>query len=140
MDTHPKEHRLKWTSFMLRDDRQRSQRRAAKSRMVENEGRTCHASRMADRSGFNRYYEPTLGDMLRTGVRANVACTVCKCERAINLQNLIDKVGPDYSLYNRRCRCRLLPGRSEENTSELQSLMRISYAVLRLKKKNHKHN
>src|SRR3546814_11428576 len=65
---------------------------------------------MADRSGFNRYYEPTLGDMLRTGVRANVACTVCKCERAINLQNLIDKVGPDYSLYNRRCRCRLLPG------------------------------
>src|SRR3546814_9545229 len=27
-------------------------------------------------------------------------------------------------------------GRSEEHTSELQSLMRISYAVLRLKKKN----
>src|SRR3546814_8147529 len=30
------------------------------------------------------------------------------------------------------CRCR-----SEEHTSELQSLMRISYAVLCLKKKNH---
>src|SRR3546814_3068756 len=29
--------------------------------------------------------------------------------------------------------------RSEEHTSELQSLMRISYAVLCLKKKNHKH-
>src|SRR3546814_6805069 len=29
-------------------------------------------------------------------------------------------------------------GRSEEHTSELQSLMRISYAVLRLKKKQHK--
>src|SRR3546814_4291552 len=28
------------------------------------------------------------------------------------------------------------PHRSEEHTSELQSLMRISYAVLRLKKKN----
>src|SRR3546814_5905073 len=27
------------------------------------------------------------------------------------------------------------PGRSEENTSELQSLMRISYAVFRLQKK-----
>src|SRR3546814_6610595 len=29
-------------------------------------------------------------------------------------------------------------GRSEEHTSELQSLMRISYAVFCLKKKNHK--
>src|SRR3546814_9316419 len=29
--------------------------------------------------------------------------------------------------------------RSEEHTSELQSLMRISYAVLCLKKKKHKH-
>src|SRR3546814_2863903 len=28
-------------------------------------------------------------------------------------------------------------GRSEEHTSELQSLMRISYAVFRLKKKSH---
>src|SRR3546814_9685341 len=30
-------------------------------------------------------------------------------------------------------------GRSEEHTSELQSLMRISYAVFCLKKKNHPH-
>src|SRR3546814_2552065 len=30
--------------------------------------------------------------------------------------------------------------RSEEHTSELQSLMRISYAVFCLKKKTHKHN
>src|SRR3546814_4479768 len=30
--------------------------------------------------------------------------------------------------------------RSEEHTSELQSLMRISYAVFCLKKKNHKSN
>src|SRR3546814_9896234 len=30
--------------------------------------------------------------------------------------------------------------RSEEHTSELQSLMRISYAVFRLKKKTNKHN
>src|SRR3546814_1743109 len=30
--------------------------------------------------------------------------------------------------------------RSEEHTSELQSLMRISYAVFCLKKKNKKHN
>src|SRR3546814_2125828 len=32
------------------------------------------------------------------------------------------------------------PGRSEEHTSELQSLMRISYAVFCLKKKIHKSN
>src|SRR3546814_10643117 len=32
--------------------------------------------------------------------------------------------------------CRM-PGRSEEHTSELQSLMRISYAVFCLKKKQH---
>src|SRR3546814_3783303 len=32
-----------------------------------------------------------------------------------------------------------LPGRSEEHTSELQSLMRISYAVVCLKKKTDKH-
>src|SRR3546814_6455928 len=31
------------------------------------------------------------------------------------------------------------PARSEEHTSELQSLMRISYAVFCLKKKNHQH-
>src|SRR3546814_4689212 len=31
-------------------------------------------------------------------------------------------------------------GRSEEHTSELQSLMRISYAVFCLKKKNQKNN
>src|SRR3546814_6240930 len=31
-------------------------------------------------------------------------------------------------------------GRSEEHTSELQSLMRISYAVFCLKKKNHRKN
>src|SRR3546814_1584387 len=35
-------------------------------------------------------------------------------------------------------RCRGLALRSEEHTSELQSLMRISYAVFCLKKKQHK--
>src|SRR3546814_3474786 len=34
----------------------------------------------------------------------------------------------------------LLAGRSEEHTSELQSLMRISYAVFCLKKKTHNSN
>src|SRR3546814_4560818 len=35
--------------------------------------------------------------------------------------------------------CRRSSPRSEEHTSELQSLMRISYAVFCLKKKTHKH-
>src|SRR3546814_8767883 len=34
----------------------------------------------------------------------------------------------------------LIVTRSEEHTSELQSLMRISYAVFCLKKKNHNHS
>src|SRR3546814_10611395 len=36
------------------------------------------------------------------------------------------------------CACCSTSCRSEEHTSELQSLMRISYAVFCLKKKNHK--
>src|SRR3546814_2007410 len=39
--------------------------------------------------------------------------------------------------YGRRCECG--GSRSEEHTSELQSLMRISYAVFCLKKKNTSH-
>src|SRR3546814_1286781 len=35
--------------------------------------------------------------------------------------------------------CNTIPTRSEEHTSELQSLMRISYAVFCLKKKKYKH-
>src|SRR3546814_6546063 len=37
---------------------------------------------------------------------------------------------------HRKCRCGRVQSRSEEHTSELQSLMRISYAVFCLKKKN----
>src|SRR3546814_5282306 len=37
------------------------------------------------------------------------------------------------------CRRRVPSPRSEEHTSELQSLMRISYAVFCLKKKTHKY-
>src|SRR3546814_8255887 len=45
-----------------------------------------------------------------------------------------DPVEPCGEYMERRAACVLL--RSEEHTSELQSLMRISYAVLCLKKKN----
>src|SRR3546814_10320729 len=40
--------------------------------------------------------------------------------------------------FNGRRRPRAAPDRSEEHTSELQSLMRISYAVFCLKKKTNK--
>src|SRR3546814_1107587 len=36
---------------------------------------------------------------------------------------------PFVAVAHQNCRQRLAPGRSEEHTSELQSLMRISYAV-----------
>lgn len=41
---------------------------------------------------------------------AKVECNRCQCERILNIEMLIAKVGPDYSLHNRRCRCKLLPG------------------------------
>src|SRR3546814_9367960 len=48
--------------------------------------------------------------------------------RAANVAVITMAEGMDYRM------------RSEEHTSELQSLMRISYAVFCLKKKKHKHN
>src|SRR3546814_7917152 len=45
--------------------------------------------------------------------------------------------GPLLSELSSRLRLRLRRERSEEHTSELQSLMRISYAVFCLKKKKH---
>src|SRR3546814_9537892 len=53
-----------------------------------------------------------------------------------------DREAPDdqrHSQENEKAHA-LLPRRSEEHTSELQSLMRISYAVFCLKKKKHKTN
>src|SRR3546814_5749797 len=44
---------------------------------------------------------------------------------------LMHKLGPNEAIWDDR-------DRSEEHTSELQSLMRISYAVFCLKKKKHK--
>src|SRR3546814_10678322 len=51
------------------------------------------------------------------------------------------KRGPDHGNAHERNSCFCRNGiRSEEHTSELQSLMRISYAVFCLKKKKHKSN
>src|SRR3546814_4370604 len=47
---------------------------------------------------------------------------------------IADRISAAYEELGERLR---LPDRSEEHTSELQSLMRISYAVFCLKKKKH---
>src|SRR3546814_7054081 len=58
----------------------------------------------------------------------------------ISLHNLMSGHGPDVASWKGASEADLTPhrieGRSEEHTSELQSLMRISYAAFCLKKKN----
>src|SRR3546814_6882989 len=63
--------------------------------------------------------------------------------------NLIDHIWPEYPIIDTlKEAAKKFPGarhsldalRSEEHTSELQSLMRISYAVFCLKKKTTNHN
>src|SRR3546814_9781372 len=51
---------------------------------------------------------------------------------------LLDEKGRDRARYRVPYGAKLLVDRSEEHTSELQSLMRISYAVFCLKKKKNK--
>ena len=65
---------------------------------------------MAIRTPSTRYYKPTIGDLVRTGVEAMVSCTVCQVGHKIDLSTLLAAKGPDYSLINRRCRCRLTDG------------------------------
>src|SRR3546814_7834185 len=68
-----------------------------------------------------------------------------RLRQQVGLQRAVDEVG-DHRIARQRSERdvkRRLPGhaRSEEHTSELQSLMRISYAVFCLKKKTeHLHN
>src|SRR3546814_10061091 len=52
----------------------------------------------------------------------------------------VDRQGTAAGRADRNDAPRKCQGRSEEHTSELQSLMRISYAVFCLTKKNKKHN
>lgn len=63
-------------------------------------------------------YEPkfpgwthTAGAMLahRTG-RVRAYCGECRRGRAVNLRRLVERKGADYSLINRRTRCRFTPG------------------------------
>lgn len=52
----------------------------------------------------------TLDMMIDTNRECQVSCTGCEVYRPVDLSALRDEVGGDYSLVNRRCRCRLTPG------------------------------
>jgi hypothetical protein len=48
----------------------------------------------------------TLGEMVDHGHTAYAYCSTCNTYRDIDLPALIEKVGREYSLWNRRSRCR----------------------------------
>src|SRR3546814_1277439 len=68
---------------------------------------------------------------------ATRCCNACNCFhwRKSFARNILFPCNAVYT-----ATCRKAYGRSEEHTSELQSLMRISYAVFCLKKKTKKKN
>lgn len=52
----------------------------------------------------------SLDSLIEQGVRVTVSCTLCNAHDVVDLVALRDKVGGNYSLWNRRCRCRLTEG------------------------------
>src|SRR3546814_4956319 len=87
----------------------------------------------------------------RRHTRCALVTGVQTCALPISFTGLSSVIGPSLSFVilqfsMERSQCRAIPapgpdsrdGRSEEHTSELQSLMRISYAVFCLKKKKKK--
>lgn len=52
----------------------------------------------------------TVGAMVENGTHVQVACTRCQEWQVVDLAKLLALKGPEYSLINRRCRCRLTPG------------------------------
>src|SRR3546814_8929343 len=75
-------------------------------------------------------------DCERTRCRRLGAAAGNRIEKLESGRIPIGRQGQPHRLWDRRRGGRL---RSEEHTSELQSLMRISYAVFCLKKKNNAH-
>src|SRR3546814_2255342 len=79
-------------------------------------------------------------------VRAVLEASGARWEDLVDVTVYLTDMASDFKAYNAvwaehfpdpaSAPCRTTLGRSEEHTSELQSLMRISYAVFCLKKKN----
>src|SRR3546814_2582367 len=100
--------------------------------------------------GFYAFVELVLGEFANFGRQANVGLDCIPGQHVVGLKNYAHVVG--HALW-RLCAAKYLDftigvrfnqaghdtqQRSEEHTSELQSLMRISYAVFCLKKKQMK--
>ena len=52
----------------------------------------------------------SVGEMLRVGASCRAMCTACDGWRDVDLQALLDAIGPDACLWGKRVNCRLLPG------------------------------
>src|SRR3546814_8998915 len=91
-----------------------------------------------------------LGGHVRTGVAVAGVVALALGGLAVALAHLVlldsclsecrSRRARGHGFYHARRRCLRPEPRSEEHTSELQSLMRISYAVFCLKKKKHPQN
>jgi hypothetical protein len=51
-----------------------------------------------------------IGDMIRREMTARAMCDTCAGWRDLDLLDLAESIGADYSLWNRRTRCRLTDG------------------------------
>src|SRR3546814_7930811 len=87
-----------------------------------------HRADRAARGHFAQLLAP--GGMERTAV----VVETCRCAIEQHRNLALEVQAPEIVHAQRRC----MHGRSEEHTSELQSLMRISYAVFCLTKKTKK--
>src|SRR3546814_3608978 len=95
------------------------------------------AAQMGERRGQWRPAEHRRARLWNLPPRAAEAFDQHVASALVELAVLLDDI---LRPVDRGHRCGLDRRRSEEHTSELQSLMRISYAVFCLKKKRKKHN
>src|SRR3546814_2857055 len=86
-----------------------------------------------------QYLHPQGTVLQGSGEALPTPSALCRCERCRqSCEGLATAQFPHLSCRLSPCRRPARRGRSEEHTSELQSLMRISYAVFCLKKKKYK--
>lgn len=52
----------------------------------------------------------SLDQMIAMNRKVRVLCDRCKAVNDIDLSELRDRVGGEYSLINRQCKCRMTPG------------------------------
>jgi hypothetical protein len=67
-------------------------------------------SRMAKSAALFPSWVWSLDRAIADGGQVRAFCTRCRAARQVDLRALRARVGGDYCLVNRRCRCRLTPG------------------------------